>query len=129
MKLSPYLQYIFIDSVPEIQERFLVKLLPVDDAHLFEECGLSALPGPEEEDFYQAPDGSPLPGEHVVYLPAPAPRLPLLRRVPLPAPLLPAARVPAGLGREQAAAQGADHSRHGESWEKFTETPVGKCSL
>lgn len=124
-----YLQYILIDGVPEIQKCFFIKLLPVNDAHLLEECRLSAFPGPEKKDLHQPADGSPFPCEHRVYFPAPATRLPLLRRVPLPAPLLAAARVPTGLGREQAAAQGADHSRHVESWEKFTETSVGKCSL
>ncbi len=94
-----YLQYILIDGVPEIQKCFFIKLLPINDAHLFEECGLSALTGPEQENLHQPADGSPFPGEHRVYLPAPAPRLPLLRRVPLPAPLFAAARVPAGLGR------------------------------
>lgn len=123
-----YLQYILIDGVPEVQKCLFIKLLPVNDAHLFEECRLSALPGPEEEDLDQPAHGSPLPGEHRVYLPAPPPRLALLRRVPLPAPLLAAARLPAGLRREEAAAQGADHSRHVEK-KKFTETSGGKCSL
>lgn len=116
-----YLQYILIDRVPEVQQGFLVKLLSVNNAHLFEERRLPALSGSKQENLHQPPHGSPLPGEHRVYLPAPAPRLPLLRRVPLSAPLFTSARVPAGVGREQAAAQGADHSRHGES-------SVGKSS-
>lgn len=101
---SSYLQYIFIDCIPEIQKRFLIKLLPIYDAHLLEERGLSTFSSTEEENLHQPADSSPLPGKHRVYLPALAPRL--------PAALLAVARVPTGLGREQTAAQGADHSRH-----------------
>lgn len=120
--LRLYLQYVLVDRVPEIQQRFLIELVSINDAHLFEECGLSALSGPEQQDLHQAAHGSPLPGEHRVDLPAPAPRLPLLRRVPLPAPVLAAARLPAGLGREEAAAQGAHHPRHGSVVGTYTAT-------
>lgn len=101
---SAYLQYILIDRVPEIQKGFFIELLPIYDAHLLEERGFSTFSSTEEENLHQPADSSPLPGKHRVYLPALAPRL--------PAALLAVARVPAGLGREQAAAQGADHSRH-----------------
>lgn len=101
---SSYFQYIFIDGVPEIQEGFFVELLPINDAHLLEKGGLSTFSSTEEENLHQPAHGPPLPGKHRVYLPALAPRL--------PAALLAVARVPAGLGREQTAAQGADHSRH-----------------
>lgn len=84
----------------------------MDDPHLLKESGLAALPGAQQQDFDQAPHGPPLPGQHRVDLPAPPPRLPLRIAAPLLAlpPRLLSAR---GLGRQQAAAEGAHHAGHG----------------
>lgn len=109
---AAHLEDVLVDGGPELQQRLLVELSTVDDPHLLKESGLAALPGAQQQDFDQAPHGPPLPGQHRVDLPAPPPRLPLRIAAPLLAlpPRLLSAR---GLGRQQAAAEGAHHAGHG----------------
>uniref|UniRef100_A0A8B9RCQ0 Uncharacterized protein n=1 Tax=Astyanax mexicanus TaxID=7994 RepID=A0A8B9RCQ0_ASTMX len=48
------------DGVSEVQQRFLVELLAVDDPHLLEEGGLAALPRAQQQDLHQPPHRAPL---------------------------------------------------------------------
>lgn len=108
-----HLEDVVEDGVAELEQRLLVELAAVDDAHLLEEGGLAALARAQQQDLDEAPHGAPLAGQPRVDVPAAPPRLAL--RVAGPAAARPALASPAGLGRQQAAAEGPHHAGHGRS--------------
>ncbi len=102
-----YLDDILKDGIPEVEQRFLVKLFPVDDPHLFEEGGFAALSGAQQQDLHQTPHRASLAREHGVDL-ATAPL-----RVALPVSCFPVTPVIVScLSGQQTPAQGAHHAGH-----------------
>lgn len=101
------------DRISEVEQRFSVKLFPVDDPHLLEECGLAALSSAQQQDLYQPPYGAPLARQIRVDLTTAPLRLALLVHVPLVDSIFPGTHViVSGVSGQQTPAQGAHHASH-----------------
>lgn len=102
------------DRIPEVEQRFLVKLFSVDDPHLFEECGFAALSGAQQQDLHQTPHRAPLARDHGIDLAIAPLRLALLVHIALAVsssfPVAPV--IVSGLSGQQTPAQGAHHASH-----------------
>lgn len=108
-----YLDDILKDGVPEVQPRFLVKLFPVNDPHLFEKCGFAALAGTQQQDLHQTPHRASLAREHGVDLTATPLRLALLVDVAFAGSFFTVIPVIVrGLSGQKTPAQGAHHASH-----------------
>lgn len=108
-----YLDDILKDCIPEVEQRFLVKLFAVDDPHLFEECGFAALSGAQQQDLHETPDRALLALDHGINLATAPLRLALLVHIALAVSSFPITPViVSGLSGQQTPAQGAHHASH-----------------